>query len=201
MTARARPRRGRSGRSPRLRRRLHDPLPSQRQGGERPVERRASTSPSGPVTRRMAGFIALHRPHRHPARREATHAHPGHAAQGRRPALHGRAPRPLPLPRVPPGRDPARRHRQPLLWITGLGLGLAGPVSIRQAGPPAQGDDRDPGRLFRQLRGQPPQSEQAARRVRYGIESRDEMCACHLEFLPEDPSGYQAYPNKSPFGL
>ena len=39
------------------------------------------------------------------------------------------------------------------------------------------------------------------RRVRYGIESRDEMCACHLEFLPEDPSGYAAYPNKSPFGL
>jgi peroxiredoxin len=39
------------------------------------------------------------------------------------------------------------------------------------------------------------------RRVRYGIESRDEMCACHLEFLPEDPAGYAAYPNKSPFGL
>ena len=38
-------------------------------------------------------------------------------------------------------------------------------------------------------------------RVRYGIESRDEMCACHLEFLPEDASGYAAYPNKSPFGL
>jgi peroxiredoxin len=39
------------------------------------------------------------------------------------------------------------------------------------------------------------------RRVRYGIESRDEMCACHLEFLPEDPGGYAAYPSKSPFGL
>jgi len=38
-------------------------------------------------------------------------------------------------------------------------------------------------------------------RVRYGIESRDEMCACHLEFLPEDSSGYAAYPNKSPFGM
>jgi thiol-disulfide isomerase/thioredoxin len=39
------------------------------------------------------------------------------------------------------------------------------------------------------------------RRVRYGIESRDEMCACHLEFLPEDPRGYAEYPNKSPFGM
>jgi hypothetical protein len=38
-------------------------------------------------------------------------------------------------------------------------------------------------------------------RVRYGIESRDEMCACHLEFLPEDTEGYAAYPNKSPFGM
>ncbi len=38
-------------------------------------------------------------------------------------------------------------------------------------------------------------------RVRYGIQSRDEMCACHLEFLPEGPEGYAAYPNKSPFGL
>ncbi len=39
------------------------------------------------------------------------------------------------------------------------------------------------------------------RRVFYGIQSRDEMCACHLEFLPEDPKGYEAYPNKSPFGM
>jgi hypothetical protein len=39
------------------------------------------------------------------------------------------------------------------------------------------------------------------RRVRYGIESRDEMCACHLEFLPEDDAGYAVYPNKSPFGM
>ena len=23
-------------------------------------------------------------------------------------------------------------------------------------------------------------------RVRYGVETKDEMCACHLEFLPDD---------------
>lgn len=39
------------------------------------------------------------------------------------------------------------------------------------------------------------------RRVRYGIESRDEMCACHIEFLPTSEEGYREYPGKSPFGL
>jgi peroxiredoxin len=39
------------------------------------------------------------------------------------------------------------------------------------------------------------------RRVRYGLGTDDEMCACHLELLPDDPSGYAAYPEKSPFGL
>ncbi len=39
------------------------------------------------------------------------------------------------------------------------------------------------------------------RTVRYGIQSQDEMCACHLEFLPEESSGYAEYPNKSPFGM
>ena len=39
------------------------------------------------------------------------------------------------------------------------------------------------------------------KRVRYGVETKDEMCACHLEFLPDDPSGYAAYQARSPFGL
>ena len=38
-------------------------------------------------------------------------------------------------------------------------------------------------------------------RVRYGVATHDEMCACHLEFLPEDPGGFEAYQLKSPFGL
>ena len=38
-------------------------------------------------------------------------------------------------------------------------------------------------------------------RVRYGVGTKDEMCACHLEFLPDDRTGYEAYPLKSPFGL
>ena len=39
------------------------------------------------------------------------------------------------------------------------------------------------------------------RRVGWGLGTDDEMCACHFEFLPDDPSGYAAYPEKSPFGL
>jgi hypothetical protein len=39
------------------------------------------------------------------------------------------------------------------------------------------------------------------RRVRWGNSTKEEMCACHLEFMPDDPSGYKAYPLKSPFGL
>jgi hypothetical protein len=39
------------------------------------------------------------------------------------------------------------------------------------------------------------------RRVRYGVGTKDEMCACHFEFLPDDPTGYQVYRGKSAFGL
>jgi hypothetical protein len=39
------------------------------------------------------------------------------------------------------------------------------------------------------------------RRVRFGQGTDDEMCACHLELLPDDPSGYAVYREKSPFGL
>jgi hypothetical protein len=39
------------------------------------------------------------------------------------------------------------------------------------------------------------------RRVRDGVNTDDEMCACHLEFLPDNLTGYYAYPSKSPFGL
>ena len=38
-------------------------------------------------------------------------------------------------------------------------------------------------------------------RVRFGLGADDEMCTCHFEFLPDDPNGYSAYPEKSPFGL
>jgi peroxiredoxin len=39
------------------------------------------------------------------------------------------------------------------------------------------------------------------RRVRYGVETKDEMCACHLEFLCDTPAGREVYQLKSPFGL
>jgi hypothetical protein len=39
------------------------------------------------------------------------------------------------------------------------------------------------------------------RRVRYGVETTAEMCACHLEFLVDDPRARAFYTQKSPFGL
>jgi peroxiredoxin len=39
------------------------------------------------------------------------------------------------------------------------------------------------------------------RRVRYGVETKDEMCACHLEFVCDDAADRDAYKQKSPFGL
>ena len=39
------------------------------------------------------------------------------------------------------------------------------------------------------------------RRVRYGVETNAEMCACHLEFLVDDPRAKAIYTEKSPFGL
>jgi peroxiredoxin len=49
--------------------------------------------------------------------------------------------------------------------------------------------------------GNPRNPHQPPRRVQFGLGSDDEMCACHFEFLPDEPSGYAAYPQKSPFGL
>ena len=155
----------------------------------------------GPVTRKLTGFTPFHRSDRHPRRREAAHDHPIRAAQGRRPSLHGRAPCPLPLPRIPAGRHSARWPLSAVALDRRLEYRLAGPVSLRLTRPITQGNHRDPGRLLRQLRRQSSQSQHASSRVRYGVDSKDEMCACHLEILPDDPSGYDVYPNKSPFGL
>ena len=83
-----------------------------------------------------------------------------------------------------------------------LGYGLARPVSLRRC-------------PFRYRRGRslpwPPTSitrktthgtpTSPPRRVRYGVETKDEMCACHLEFLCDDPNARSAYTQKSPFGL
>jgi hypothetical protein len=49
--------------------------------------------------------------------------------------------------------------------------------------------------------GNPHNPNKPPRRVRWGLGTDDEMCACHLELLPDDPSGYAVYREKSPFGL
>jgi peroxiredoxin len=49
--------------------------------------------------------------------------------------------------------------------------------------------------------GNPRNPHKPPKRVRYGLQTDDEMCACHFEMLPDDARGYAAYPDKSPFGL
>ena len=197
-----RPRRGRDGSSRAAPTSCSDPLSSQRKGRERPVER-GPLLRQGPVTRQMTGLTLSTDRDRHPGRREAAHDHPVRSAQGRRPSLHRRAPRPLPLPRVPPGRDPARRDRcQPLLWIDDWNIDWQDQYRFAMPVRLPKGNRRDPGRLLRQLRGQSSQSPTSPRSASATASgSKDEMCACHLEILPDDPGGYEAYPNKSPFGL
>jgi hypothetical protein len=89
----------------------------------------------------------------------------------------------------------------PLLWITDWDLDsqdqyrFARPVAL------PKGTVLTLAAYFDNSEGNPRNPNRPPRRVKYGVRTQDEMCACHLEFLPEDPSGYQAYPLKSPFGL
>jgi hypothetical protein len=54
---------------------------------------------------------------------------------------------------------------------------------------------------FDNSEGNPRNPNKPPRRVRYGVQTKDEMCACHLEFLCDDAAGQEAYKLKSPFGL
>ena len=84
---------------------------------------------------------------------------------------------------------------QPLLWITDWDIDWQDQYRYVKPVAVAQGHRAHLGRVFRQLGRQPRNPHRPPRRVRYGIETEDEMCACHLEFLPDDPSGYAAYPS------
>jgi len=89
----------------------------------------------------------------------------------------------------------------PLLWITDWDLDwqeqyrYAKPVRL-----PA-GTVLTLAAYFDNTEDNPRNPNRPPRRVRYGVTTTDEMCACHLEFLPDDPGGQAAYPLKSPFGL
>jgi peroxiredoxin len=90
---------------------------------------------------------------------------------------------------------------QPLLWIRDWDLDWQDQYRFAKPARLPKGTILTLAAYFDNSEGNPRNPNQPPRRVRYGVGSQDEMCACHLEFLPDEPSGYEVYPKKSPFGL
>jgi thiol-disulfide isomerase/thioredoxin len=90
---------------------------------------------------------------------------------------------------------------QPLLWITDWDLDWQDQYRFAQPVRLPAGTILTLAAYFDNSADNPRNPNNPPRRVRYGIETKDEMCACHLEFLPDDPGGYKVYNQKSPFGL
>lgn len=89
----------------------------------------------------------------------------------------------------------------PLLWITDWDFDWQDQYRyVRPVGLP-RGTVVTLAAYFDNSSGNPRNPNNPPRRVRYGGGTKDEMCACHLEFMPDDPSGHAAYPARSPFGL
>jgi thiol-disulfide isomerase/thioredoxin len=112
---------------------------------------------------------------------------------------------------VPHGHYLAREFRlaatlpdgttQPLLWITDWDMDWQDQYRFLKPVRLPKGTLLTFAAYFDNSDGNPRNPHKPPRRVRFGVGTDDEMCACHLEFLPDDPSGYAAYPQKSPFGL
>ncbi len=90
---------------------------------------------------------------------------------------------------------------QPLLWITDWDLDWQDQYRYLKPVRLPKGTLLTLAVSFDNSADNPRNPHKPPRRVHFGIGTDDEMCACHLEFLPDDPSGYKAYPQKSPFGL
>jgi peroxiredoxin len=90
---------------------------------------------------------------------------------------------------------------QPLLWITDWDLDWQDQYRFAKPVRLPQGTVVTLAAYYDNSADNPRNPHSPPRRVRYGVETTDEMCACHLEFLPDDESGYAAYKQKSPFGL
>ncbi len=90
---------------------------------------------------------------------------------------------------------------QPLLWITDWDLDWQDQYRYIKPVRVPKGTILTLAVYFDNSTDNPRNPHKPPRRVHFGIKADDEMCACHLEFLPDDPSGYEVYPQKSPFGL
>ncbi len=91
---------------------------------------------------------------------------------------------------------------EPLLWITDWSLSWQDQYAFMKPVRLPKGTVITLAAYFDNSADNPRNPNSPPRRVRYGLSTKDEMCACHLEFLPDDASGYEAYrSSKSPFGL
>jgi hypothetical protein len=90
---------------------------------------------------------------------------------------------------------------QPLLWIQDWDLDWQDQYRYAKPVRLPKGTILTLAAYFDNSEGNPRNPNKPPRRVRYGVSSEEEMCACHLEFLPDDASGYKAYPKTSPFSL
>jgi hypothetical protein len=90
---------------------------------------------------------------------------------------------------------------QPLLWITDWSMDWQDQYTFLKPVRLPEGTVLTLAAYYDNSAENPRNPNRPPRRVRYGVETKDEMCACHLEFLPDDASGYEAYPARSPFGL
>jgi hypothetical protein len=90
---------------------------------------------------------------------------------------------------------------QPLLWITDWDMDWQDQYRYAKPVRLPRGTILTLAAYFDNSAGNPRNPNKPPRRVRYGVETKDEMCACHLEFLCDDAAGPAAYTQKSPFGL
>jgi len=93
------------------------------------------------------------------------------------------------------------RTTQPLLWITDWDLDWQDQYRFAKPVRLPKGTVLTLAAYYDNSEDNPRKPYKPPRRVRYGVGTNDEMCACHLEFLPDDASGHAAYKQKSPFGL
>ncbi len=90
---------------------------------------------------------------------------------------------------------------EPLLWIDDWDMDWQDQYRYIKPVPLKRGTLLTFVAYFDNTEDNPQNPHKPPRRVHYGLGTDDEMCACHLEMLPDDARGYAAYPEKSPFGL
>jgi Copper type II ascorbate-dependent monooxygenase, C-terminal domain len=90
---------------------------------------------------------------------------------------------------------------QPLLWITDWDMDWQDQYRFARPVRLPRGSIVTLAAYFDNSEENPRNPNKPPRRVRYGVQTKDEMCACHLEFLCDDAAGAEAYKLKSPFGL